>query len=625
MSDTDKKALTFASLGLNDSLVSAVAALGYEEATPIQAEAIPLLMTGKDLIGQAGTGTGKTAAFALPLLHRLLDGEAPKRGPARALILVPTRELAMQVAEAIHKYSKQTSLTVVPVYGGAPMDQQIRALRRGADVVVATPGRALDHLKRQTLVLDALEILVLDEADEMLDMGFADDLDALLSATPPTRQTALFAATMAARIGAIAEKHLKSPKRVTIKAEKSTPGKMPRVRQVAYLVSRQQKSFALDRILEFEDPASAIIFCRTRVEVDELTDTLKSHGYAAQALHGGMEQRQRDRVMQLIREDKADVLVATDVAARGLDIDLISHVINYDIPTAPEVYVHRIGRTGRIGREGVAITLVDPREQRTLRFIESVTKQTLERAELPTLAALKAKRLDVTRAALQARIVGGGLEETKAFVLSLAADFDLADIAAAAGAMAQEEEAKSPAVQESRSPEVRTREPRDARSPREPRSTRRDEGPKTTLAFSVGNEDGVGPGDLVGAIAGESGIDSGSIGAIRINPTFSTVDVAEGLVDTVIGALKGKKIRGTPVNIKVMPAGETSEERPRPRTFKPGGFKPGGKPGGFKPGGFKPGGSKPGFKSAGFKSAGKPGGFKPAFKSKPKPGFKRER
>ena len=629
VSDTDKKALTFASLGLNDSLVAAVTALGYEEATPIQAEAIPLLMTGKDLIGQAGTGTGKTAAFALPLLHRLLEGEAPKRGPARALILVPTRELAMQVAEAIHKYSKRTSLTVVPVYGGAPMDQQIRALRRGADVVVATPGRALDHLKRQTLVLDALEILVLDEADEMLDMGFADDLDALLSATPPTRQTALFAATMAARIGAIAEKHLKSPKRVTIKAEKSTRGILPGVRQVAYLVSRQQKSFALDRILEFEDPASAIIFCRTRVEVDELTDTLKSHGYAAQALHGGMEQRQRDRVMQLIREDKADVLVATDVAARGLDIDHISHVINYDIPTAPEVYVHRIGRTGRIGREGVAITLVDPREQRTLRFIESVTKQTLERAELPTLAALKAKRLDVTRAALQARIVAGGLEETKAFVLSLGADFDLADIAAAAVAIAQEEEKKTE-VPESRGsdvPKFRGAEGPKFRGAEVPRPTRRDDGPKTVLAFSVGDEDGVGPGDLVGAIAGESGIDSGSIGAIRINPTFSTVEVAEGLVETVMGALKGKKIRGTPVNIKVMPAGETSSERPRPRTFKPGGAKPGGfkpgglKPGGFKPGGFKPGGSRPG----GFKSAGKPGGFKSAFKSKPKPGFKRDR
>lgn len=369
VSDTDKKALTFASLGLNDSLVAAVTALGYEEATPIQAEAIPLLMTGKDLIGQAGTGTGKTAAFALPLLHRLLEGEAPKRGPARALILVPTRELAMQVAEAIHKYSKRTSLTVVPVYGGAPMDQQIRALRRGADVVVATPGRALDHLKRQTLVLDALEILVLDEADEMLDMGFADDLDALLSATPPTRQTALFAATMAARIGAIAEKHLKSPKRVTIKAEKSTPGKMPRVRQVAYLVSRQQKSFALDRILEFEDPASAIIFCRTRVEVDELTDTLKSHGYAAQALHGGMEQRQRDRVMQLIREDKADVLVATDVAARGIHVDGVDVVIHYDPSHDHKDYLHRSGRTARAGEQGVAVTLMLYNQENEVRVV----------------------------------------------------------------------------------------------------------------------------------------------------------------------------------------------------------------------------------------------------------------
>jgi ATP-dependent RNA helicase DeaD len=635
VSETDKKALTFASLGLHDSLVAAVTALGYEEATPIQAEAIPLLLTGKDLIGQAGTGTGKTAAFALPLLHRLLSEPIPARGPARALILVPTRELAMQVAEAIHKYAKGTSLTVVPVYGGAPMDQQIRALRRGADVVVATPGRALDHLKRQTLVLDALEVLVLDEADEMLDMGFAEDLDLLLSATPKTRQTALFAATMAARISAIAEKHLKSPKRVNIKAEKSAPGKMPRVRQVAYLVSRQQKSFALDRILEFEDPASAIIFCRTRVEVDELTDTLKSHGYAAQALHGGMEQRQRDRVMQLIRDDKADVLVATDVAARGLDIDHISHVINYDIPTSPEVYVHRIGRTGRIGREGVAITLVDPREQRTLRFIETVTKQTLERAELPTLAALKAKRLDVTRAALQARIVGGGLEETKAFVLSLAADFDLADIAAAAVAIAQEEEkaaeprtADVPRSRGSEGPQSRGSDAPRSRNAEGPRA-RRDDGPKTTLAFSVGEEDGVGPGDLVGAIAGESGIDSANIGAIRVNPTFSTVDVSEALADTVMDALKGKKIRGTPVDIKVMPAGEGGGDRPRPRTGgKPGGFKPReyAPRGEFKPrADFKPRGEfKPRseFKPRGeFKPAGKAGGFKPAFKAKAKPGF----
>jgi len=638
VSETDKKTLTFASLGLNEALVEAVTALGYEEATPIQAEAIPLLMTGKDLIGQAGTGTGKTAAFALPLLHRLLEGEAPKRGPARALILVPTRELAMQVAEAIHQYAKKTSLTVVPVYGGAPMGQQIRSLSRGADVVVATPGRALDHLKRQTLVLDALEVLVLDEADEMLDMGFAEDLDLLLSATPVTRQTALFAATMAARIGAIAEKHLKSPKRVNIKAEKSTPGKMPRVRQYAYMVSRQQKTFALNRILEFEDPASAIIFCRTRVEVDQLTDTLKSHGYAAQALHGGMEQRQRDRVMQMVREDKADVLVATDVAARGLDIDHISHVINYDIPTAPEVYVHRIGRTGRIGREGVAITLVDPREQRTLRFIESVTKQTLERKELPTLAALKAKRLETTRAALQERIVTGGLDEAKAFVLSMSEDFEMVDIAAAAVLMAQDDE-KAPEVMKARSlegPESRGSEvPRSHSDEERPKRAMRsrDDGPKAVLAFSVGEDDGVGPGDLVGAIAGESGIDSGNIGAIRVNPTFSTVEVSEALADTVMDALKGKKIRGTPVDIKLMPAGEGGTDRPRPRTgSKPpysSGFKPGYKSAGdkpaFKSGGFKPAGRTGGFRSEGrsegYKPGGKPGGFKSAFKPKSKPGF----
>jgi ATP-dependent RNA helicase DeaD len=625
VSEIEKKSITFASLGLHESLVTAVTALGYEEATPIQAEAIPLLLTGKDLIGQAGTGTGKTAAFALPLLHRLLTEPAPKRGPARALILVPTRELAMQVAEAIHKYSKQTSLTVVPVYGGAPMGQQIRSLGRGADVVVATPGRALDHLKRQTLVLDALEVLVLDEADEMLDMGFAEDLDLLLSATPKTRQTALFAATMAQRISAIAEKHLKSPKRVNIKAAKREPGEVARVRQVAYLVSRQQKPFALNRILEFEAPASSIVFCRTRVEVDQLTDTLKSHGYAAQALHGGMEQRQRDRVMQMIRDDKADVLVATDVAARGLDIDHISHVINYDIPTAPEVYVHRIGRTGRIGREGVAITLVDPREQRTLRFIESVTKQTLERRELPTLAALKAKRLETTRASLQERIVTGGLDEYKAFVMSLTEDFDLADIAAAALAMAQDEDSKTVEPSKSRSPEVqessefrssrsaRTTDPEGERQTRSARGPR-DEGPKVTLAFSVGDEDGVGPGDLVGAIAGESGIDSGNIGAIRINPTFSTVDIAEAHVDTVVSALRGKKIRGNQVDIKIMPAGSGGgDDRARPRTGgkpaygkppykKPGDFKPGG---GYKAGGFK----KPGFKSAG------------GFKAKPKAGY----
>ncbi len=450
--------LGFASLGLADALAKAVAALGYEEPTPIQREAIPVLLSGTDLIGQAGTGTGKTAAFALPLIQRLQSHRPATRGGARGLILVPTRELAMQVAEAVHKYAKRTTLIVVPLYGGAPMDQQIRALRRGADIIVATPGRALDHLRRQTLNLDTLEVLVLDEADEMLDMGFADDLEAILHATPETRQTALFAATMAPRIASIAERHLKTPARIHIKSERRPAGKLPQVRQVAYVVSRAQKGYALGRVLEFEAPASAIVFCRTRIEVDELTDTLKSHGYGAQALHGGMEQKQRDRVMHLFRQEKADVLVATDVAARGLDIAHVSHVINYDIPTSPEVYVHRIGRTGRIGRQGVAITLVDPREQRALRAIEALTKQKIDIATLPTVAALRTKRLDVTRAALQERLVAGGLDEMRTLVESLAHTFEMVDIAAAAVAMIHQEGNAATQVEPTAAPRERARD-----------------------------------------------------------------------------------------------------------------------------------------------------------------------
>ena len=532
----------FDSLGLAEAIVKAVAALGYEEPTPIQRETIPVLLAGRDLIGQAGTGTGKTAAFALPLLHRLAaEAARPGAGP-RGLILVPTRELAMQVAEAVHKYAKKTTIRVVPVYGGAPMDQQIRALRRGADVVVATPGRALDLMRRQTLVLDAVEVLVLDEADEMLDMGFAEDLDAILTATPDTRQTALFAATMAPRIAAIAEKHLKRPARVTIKAEKRAAGKLPRVRQVAFITTRAQKPHALGRILEFEDPASAIVFCRTRIEVDELTETLQSHGYVAQALHGGMEQRQRDRVMQLFRQEKADVLVATDVAARGLDIEHVSHVINYDIPTSPEVYVHRIGRTGRIGREGVAITLVDPREQRLLRQIEALTRQPIEIAPLPTEAALQAKRLGALRAAIEERIAAGGLEAQRAFIAGLAHDVDLVDLAAAAVALLQ-----------------KTGESTDAPPPpveaplRESYGGDVASGPMTLIFVGAGRSAGIRPGDLVGAITGEAHLTSKHLGKIQIAPHHSLVEVPESLVERVIRALRGTSLRGQKVEVRRQP------------------------------------------------------------------------
>ena len=546
----------FDSLGLAGPIVAAVTALGYEEPTPIQREAIPVLLAGKDLLGQAGTGTGKTAAFALPLIHRLLelpDGQkaskaahaGPQPGPAydsrpRGLILVPTRELAMQVAEAVHKYAKGTSLRVVPVYGGAPMDQQVRALRRGVDVVVATPGRALDLMRRQALVLDAVAVLVLDEADEMLDMGFAEDLEAILTATPGTRQTALFAATMAPRIAKIAEKHLTKPARVMIKGEKRAAGKLPRVRQVAFIASRGLKAYALGRILEFEEPASAIVFCRTRLEVEELTDTLKSHGYSAQALHGGMEQRERDRVMGLFRQEKADVLVATDVAARGLDIDHISHVINYDIPTSPEVYVHRIGRTGRIGREGVAITLVDPREQRLLRQIEALTRQPIEVAPLPTEAALQAKRLGAMRSAIEERIKAGGLDGPRAFVADLAHNVDVLDIAAAAVSLLQAVDAAGDSERGAAPPP----DADDGRTAAGPTS------PMIRLFVSAGRSAGIGPGDLVGAITNEAHLRSHQLGKITIGPHHSLVEIPEALADRVIRALQKTTLKGRKVEVR---------------------------------------------------------------------------
>jgi ATP-dependent RNA helicase DeaD len=415
----------FASLGLAEEIVASVSALGYEEATPVQRETIPLLLEGRDLLAQAATGTGKTAAFALPMLHRLANPAPDARKRTRGLVLVPTRELAMQVAEAIHKYARGGKLTVLPLYGGASMIQQIRALERGATVVVATPGRALDHIRRGTLTLDRLEMLILDEADEMLDMGFAEDLDAILEATPAERQTALFSATMPARILSIASRHLNNPKKIAIAKETAASGKVPRVRQVAYIVARAHKPASLERVLEIEDPTSALVFCRTRLEVDTLVELLNAHGHRAEALHGGMEQRQRDRVMGRFRDGSTELLVATDVAARGLDIERLSHVINYDVPASPDTYVHRIGRTGRAGRGGTAITLAEPREHRLLRAMEAATKQKIEVVPIPTVADLRARRLEITRASLRERLLAGDLDHTRVVVESLAAEFDI--------------------------------------------------------------------------------------------------------------------------------------------------------------------------------------------------------
>jgi ATP-dependent RNA helicase DeaD len=527
----------FAALGLSPALVSAVAALGYEEPTPIQKEAIPVLISGADMLGQAATGTGKTAAFALPLLDKL-SRDTKARGKVRALVLVPTRELAMQVAEALHKYAKGSNLNVVPVYGGAPMDHQIRALRRGTEVVVGTPGRVLDHISRRTLDLSAVQVLVLDEADEMLDMGFAEDIDSIIKETPETRQTALFAATFAPRIMSIAGRHLKTPKKVQIAQEKRAPGKLPQVRQVAFIVGKGQKINALSRILDFESPKSAIVFCRTRLEVDELTDNLNAHGYGAQALHGGMVQKQRDRVMQLFRTEKADILVATDVAARGLDIEHVSHVINFDLPTAAEVYVHRIGRTGRIGREGVAITLLAPREQRFLQYVERLTKQKIEIGKLPTEADLRKRRLESAKETLRARIAEGGLEEMRELVEAMAQEFDIMDVAAAAVAMVND-------VAEKGAP---------AAEPEPEAYGDRSSGRLTLLRISVGKEESIRPADLVGAIAGEAGVPSRVIGAIKIHDDYSLVEVPEELSERIIEALRRTQIRGNKVTVQSKPS-----------------------------------------------------------------------
>jgi ATP-dependent RNA helicase DeaD len=541
----------FSSLGLADPILASVTALGYEEPTPVQRETIPLLLEGRDLLAQAATGTGKTAAFALPMLHRLAAPAADAKKRTRGLVLVPTRELAMQVAEAIHKYARGGSLTVLPLYGGASMQQQIRGLERGAAVVVATPGRALDHIRRGTLVLDRLEMLVLDEADEMLDMGFAEDLDAILEATPTARQTALFSATMPARILSIAARHLKDPKKIAIARETTASGKLPRVRQVAYIVSRAHKPASLERVLEIEDPASALVFCRTRLEVDTLVELLTAHGHRAEALHGGMEQRQRDRVMGRFRDGSTELLVATDVAARGLDIERISHVINYDVPASPDTYVHRIGRTGRAGRGGTAITLAEPREHRLLRAMEAATRQKIEVVPIPTVADLRARRLEITRASLRERLLSGDLDHTRVVVESLATEFDIVDIAAAAVHLAHA--AAGGDGDDREIPAVKAPAPGE-RSAGKRRPAARDEGgpsgPGTRLFVGAGRRAGIRPGDLVGAITGEAGVESRSIGAIEISENFSLIEVPDALADDIIAALRGAKLRGAKVAVR---------------------------------------------------------------------------
>ncbi len=568
----------FAELGLRSELIEALIGLGYEEPTPIQREAIPHLLAGRDLLGQAATGTGKTAAFALPALDRVTSGPA---GDPQVLILVPTRELCIQVAEAMYRYGQRLKAQVVAIYGGQHIGRQLDALRRGTQIVVATPGRALDHIGRGTLRLGSVSMVVLDEADEMLDMGFAEDLEAILQATPSERQTVLFSATLPPRINSIARNHLREPVRVEIKRISTDAEGTPLVRQRAYIVPRFHKAAALGRILDIEEPAATIVFCRTRGEVDELTDRLNARGYRAEALHGGMVQEQRDRVMSHLRSGATELLVATDVAARGLDVDALTHVVNYEVPSAPEAYVHRIGRVGRAGREGVAITLAEPRERRLLENIERLTKQKISIEKIPSVADLRARQLDQTRSALRAATADTEeLERFRDLYAGLSAELDPTIVALAAVRLAHE--ASGASLDEVEIPDFAAKLDRPERSRDQREQQRGDQRPRRVgtdgraaptgrpggkgqwservrssaeartgrIYVNVGRSSGTEPRDLVGAIANETSLVGSDIGAIRVGDHYSVVEIPEAAIDDVIAAMKRTTIRGKQAKVR---------------------------------------------------------------------------
>ncbi|MBL8684909.1 MAG: DEAD/DEAH box helicase [Myxococcales bacterium] len=577
----------FERLGLRAELLTALAALGYEEPTPVQREAIPVMLAGRDVLARAATGTGKTAAFSLPMLQRLGPSSLAPR-TTRALVVVPTRELATQVAEAVHRYGKGLGIVVLPVYGGADIMRQLRRLERGVDVVVATPGRALDHVRRGSLEFSRVQCVVLDEADEMLDMGFADELDELLASLPAERQTALFSATLPPRIAKIANSHLKNPERISVADEKPT-GEVPRVRQVAYAVPRALKEAALVRVLDVEEPQSALVFCRTRLEVDRLADALSARGMSAEGLHGGLSQEQRERVLRRFRSGELELLLATDVAARGLDVEGLTHVINYDLPPAPEPYVHRVGRTGRAGREGVAITLVEPREIGYLRSFERAVGQKISVEQLPSLNDLRTKQRAQTKSIIEEALGREDLNAFRSIVAELQTSAELADVATAAIAAlhthihpSDEEQREIPSfvppppgqdrgprgagpMRNDRYDRGRPMGPRDdfrapmdrgaprdrERPMREDRGDRPSDAEMVSLYVSIGHEAGVRPGDLVGAIANEAGLSARSIGHISIGERHSFVEVERTLVTQVMEALRRCVIRGRKVKVDI--------------------------------------------------------------------------
>lgn len=536
----------FSELGLNDQLLKAISELGFEAPTPIQAEAIPVLLQGRDILGQAQTGTGKTAAFALPLLQRL-DREEKC---VQALVLAPTRELAIQVAAGIHGFAKHTDFRVVPVYGGQPIDRQLRALRAGSEIVVGTPGRVLDHLRRGSLTLDKVKFCALDEADEMMALGFIDDMESILSELPPENQLALFSATMPPKIAQLTKKFLKNPVHIAIEPKRRT---LDTTNQTYYEVPSGKKLEALARVLDMETPGSTIVFCRTRQDTTDIADELRMRGYAAEALNGDMAQTERDRVMRRFREGQAELLIATDVAARGLDIDSVTHVINHDVPWDVEQYIHRIGRTGRAGRSGDAITLVSGREKKQLMFIERAVGAPIRPARIPTAADVAARRRDIFKEELREAISTVDFDAQMGIVQDISQEFDITEVAAAAIHLLWKRSHKH-GDEVAAEVEIESERP---------------ETGMTRLFLMIGRQDGLRPGDLVGAIANEAGLKSQEIGAIDILDRTAFVEVPSLKAENVVDALMRTKIRNKKVKVQVArPAqfDERTDDRPPRRS-----------------------------------------------------------
>ncbi|QCZ94625.1 DEAD/DEAH box helicase [Salinimonas iocasae] len=545
--------LTFKDLNLPQPILQALEKVGYEKPSPIQAESIPLLLEGHDLLGQAQTGTGKTAAFALPMLANI---DADARHP-QLLVLAPTRELAIQVAEAFQVYASfSQKIKVLPVYGGQSYDNQIRQLKRGVQVVVGTPGRIIDHIKRKTLNLGELKYLVLDEADEMLRMGFIDDVETILSNAPEERQTALFSATMPGPIKKITQRYLKDPKHVKIESKVSTAST---IRQRYCQVAGHHKLEALTRIMEVEPFDGMIIFVRTKTATVELAEKLSARGYDVEPLNGDIPQNARERTVDKLKKGDIDILVATDVVARGLDVERVSHVVNFDVPYDTESYVHRIGRTGRAGRAGDAILFISHREKRMLFAIEKTTRQPIEVMPIPSINELNETRLSKFKQSVAEACTDDSIESLMPIVESLKQETE-ADPETLLAALVKLAQGNEPLLlKESDRPDLHSKPPRQDRNSRDrgndrerkkPRGKSKPEAGMQRYRIEVGHTHGAKPGNIVGAIANEANLKSKNIGAIEIYDNFSTVDLPDGMPEQTRDILRKTRVAGQRLNLR---------------------------------------------------------------------------